>query len=168
MKQEIYLAGGCFWGLEKYLSLVPGVVDTQVGYANGSTENPSYEEVCTGHTGHAETVLTTYDDSIISLYALLGKYFEAINPLSVNRQGGDMGTQYRTGIYYTREQDLEIINRAKDELEARLGQKCAIEVKPLTQYASAEEYHQKYLDRNPGGYCHISPHKMELAKEIND
>ncbi|HPD02026.1 MAG TPA: peptide-methionine (S)-S-oxide reductase MsrA, partial [Clostridia bacterium] len=97
--REIYLAGGCFWGTEKYLSQIFGTVSTEVGYANGKTENPTYQEVCYNDTGHAETVRVVYDPSRISLNFLLELFFESIDPISVNRQGNDVGTQYRTGIY---------------------------------------------------------------------
>lgn len=161
--REIYLAGGCFWGLEKYLSLLPGAISTEVGYANGRTENPTYEAVCHEHTGHAETVKLEYDDGKLDLGTVLKKYFEVINPTSINRQGPDIGSQYRTGIYYTDKIDLDIINEAISQLELRIGKKSAIEVEPLKQYFRAEEYHQKYLDKNPAGYCHINLEHMEKA-----
>lgn len=160
---EIYLAGGCFWGTEKYFSLIHGVLSTQTGYANGQTENPTYEAVCHNNTGHAETVHVVYDPEIISLDFLLDLYYEAIDPFSVNRQGGDRGTQYRTGIYYTQKEDLPIIENSIANLEKKHGRPVAIEVQPLFNFTSAEEYHQKYLDKNPTGYCHISSDKFEKA-----
>lgn len=160
----IYLAGGCFWGTEKYLSLIKGVQSTEVGYANGSTDNPTYEEVCSG-SGHVEVVKVEYDEEIIPLSYLLDLFYESINPVSVNRQGGDSGIQYRTGIYYVNEKDREIINNSIETLQKRYNKPIAIEVKPLENYYRAEEYHQKYLDKNPDGYCHIGIGTLQKAAE---
>lgn len=168
MKKVIYLAGGCFWGTEKYLENIPGILFTEVGYANGNTENPSYEEVCSDHTGHAETVKAEYDDSVIGLPYILQLYYDVINPVSINKQGGDRGTQYRTGIYFTDEKDEPIIWASIEELQKHYKEKIAIEVKPLMNFYRAEEYHQKYLDKNPGGYCHIGADKFEKAKSASD
>ncbi len=162
---EIYLAGGCFWGMEKYVASVRGVMETAVGYANGKTENPTYEEVCRRDTGHAETVRVAYDPAIVPLEFLLALYFEAIDPTAVNRQGNDVGTQYRTGIYYTDGGDLPVIQRAVGELQERCERPVAVEVAPLENFYPAEEYHQKYLDKNPDGYCHIPPAKFKKAAE---
>jgi len=167
MSLEIYLAGGCFWGMEKYLSLIKGVESTQVGYANGKTLFPTYEEVCRNNTGHAETVKVVYNPDEISLKELLNVYFEAIDPTSLNKQGGDVGTQYRTGIYYISERDLPVIQQAIEELQKKYDKPVVIEVEPLRNYSPAEEYHQKYLDKNPGGYCHISPDLFEKAAAVN-
>lgn len=164
MKKEIYLAGGCFWGTEKYLENIPGILSTEVGYANGTTKNPTYEEVCHKNTGHAETVKVEYEDSIIGLPYILELYYDVINPVSVNRQGGDTGTQYRTGIYYTDDGDMPVIEKSVEELQKKYKEKIAIERVPLLNYYKAEEYHQKYLDKNPEGYCHISGDKFEKAK----
>jgi len=160
---EIYLAGGCFWGTEKYLSLIRGVTFTEVGYANGTKDKPTYEEVCTGTTGHAETVHVVYDPQVLPLEFLLELYYESIDPTSVNRQGEDVGEQYRTGIYYTDPDDLPIIEQSIKKLAERLDKPVAIEVKPLTSFWRAEEFHQKYLDKNPEGYCHIPKSKMLRA-----
>lgn len=168
MKKEIYLAGGCFWGTEKYLQNIPGVLSTEVGYANGDTENPTYEEVCRKNTGHAETVKVEYDDNKIGLPFILDLYYDVINPISKNRQGGDIGTQYRTGIYFTDEKDEEAILASIDNLQKSYKEKIAIEVKPLVNYYKAEEYHQRYLDKNPGGYCHIGVDKFEKAEKAVD
>jgi len=165
--KEIYLAGGCFWGTEKYLSSIRGIKYTDVGYANGNTENPSYEDVCYRDTGHAETVRVVYDSMEISLQFILNLYYDVINPTSINRQGGDVGTQYRTGIYYVDLDDREIIQNSIKELQKRYDKLIAIEVLPLKNYYKAEEYHQKYLDKNPGGYCHIGIDKFEEAKKAN-
>lgn len=161
--RKIYLAGGCFWGVEKYLSLLEGVVGTEVGYANGDTANPSYKEVCRCGTGHAETVRVNYDTDRISLDFLLEQFYDIIDPTSLNRQGADIGIQYRTGVYYTDEADLPIIKRSMDKLQSKHSSALAIELAALENYCSAEEYHQKYLDKNPGGYCHIGKQKFEQA-----
>lgn len=165
--REIFLAGGCFWGVEKYLSLLNGVTETEVGYANGDTEYPSYDEVCRCGTGHAETVKVKYDADIISLPFLLEQFYDIIDPTSVNRQGGDIGVQYRTGIYFTDPADLPVIKRSLDALLEKHTAALAIEVKLLENYYPAEEYHQKYLEKNPGGYCHIGSAKFEQAKSAS-
>ena len=168
MKKEIYLAGGCFWGTEKYLENIPGVLSTEVGYANGNTENPTYEEVCSNNTGFAETVKVEYEDSKIGLPFILELYYDVINPVSINRQGGDVGTQYRTGIYFTDTEDETVILTSIGKLQQNYREKIAVEVKPLFNYYKAEEYHQKYLDKNPGGYCHIGAAKFEKAEKAMD
>lgn len=154
--RTLYLAGGCFWGLEAFLKRLPGVRGTVVGYANGSTENPSYNDVCRWNTGHAETVAVTYDPNILPTDVLLDGFFEAIDPTSLDRQGNDRGTQYRSGIYWTDEADLPAIESALLRQKARYAQPIVTEVEPLDGFYPAEEYHQNYLDKNPGGYCHIS------------
>lgn len=162
---EIYLAGGCFWGTEKYISSIKGVKSTQVGYANGKTENPSYEDVCYRNTGHTEAVHVVYDSDVLSLEFLLQLYYDSIDPVSINKQGGDYGTQYRTGIYYTDEKDLPTIEQSIKELQKLYDKPIAIEIEPLQNFYVAEEYHQKYLDKNPNGYCHIPNSKFEKAKK---
>nr|MBQ6241468.1 peptide-methionine (S)-S-oxide reductase MsrA [Lachnospiraceae bacterium] len=159
--KEIYLAGGCFWGMQKYFDQFDGVAETEVGYANGPTEAPSYQEVCAS-SGHAETLRIGYDPEKISLTQLLDFYFLVIDPLSYNRQGGDTGVQYRTGIYYTDEADLPEIRTVYDREEKKVGAPLAVELKLLQNFFSAEAYHQKYLEKNPGGYCHIPPRMMHL------
>lgn len=168
MKQEIYLAGGCFWGLEEYLANLPGFIETEVGYANGNTENPSYEQVCRENTGHAETVHTVYDSEKISLGFLLERYFEVIDPTSLNRQGGDVGSQYRTGIYYVNEEDRLIAQKALDKLQQSYRKRIAVELLPLKNFYRAEDYHQKYLQKNPHGYCHIPRSRFADAKMAHD
>ncbi|MFT3950942.1 MAG: peptide-methionine (R)-S-oxide reductase MsrB [Oscillospiraceae bacterium] len=158
----VYLAGGCFWGTEKYLSLIHGIQSTEVGYVNGSMKNPTYEEVCNS-SGHAEAVKVEYDEKILPLSFLLDLFYESINPVSVNRQGGDSGIQYRTGIYYVDEKDREVIDTSIRELQKRFDKPIEIEVKPHENYYPAEEYHQKYLDKNPNGYCHIGRGTFEKA-----
>ena len=164
-KKELYLAGGCFWGLEKYLSLIKGVDSTEVGYANGKTQAPSYEDVCYKNTGHAETVKVIYDPTQISLSFLLSQFFDVIDPVAINRQGNDVGSQYRTGIYFVIPEDETVIHTAIQALQSRFEKPIAIEVAPLSQYFTAENYHQKYLDHNPGGYCHIGKDKFAKAEK---
>lgn len=149
----IYLAGGCFWGLEAYMQKLNGVEDAISGYANGKTENPSYYDLKT--SGHAETVKVVYNPDIISLEDILAHYLRVVNPVSVNKQGNDVGTQYRTGIYYTDEADKTIIENILAKEQTKHDKPIAIEVEPLKQFYDAEEYHQDYLEKNPGGYCHI-------------
>lgn len=152
----IYLAGGCFWGVEGYFKRIEGVKGTTCGYANGRTENPSYEDVCRHDTGHAETVKVDFDDEVISLEDLLIYYFRIIDPVSVNKQGNDVGTQYRTGIYYTDESQLPVIKVAIGREQRKYNEKIAVEVLPIENFYTAEEYHQDYLDKNLNGYCHIN------------
>ena len=163
----IYLAGGCFWGTEHFLKQINGVTSTQVGYANSIIDNPSYQEVCTGKTGAAETVRCTYNPDILSLSLLFDLYFKTIDPTSLNKQGNDRGTQYRTGIYYTDEKDKEIIENAVALLSTKYSKPIVIEVMPLENFYSAELYHQDYLDKNPSGYCHINPQLFKMAREAN-
>jgi len=161
----IYLAGGCFWGVEKYMASVRGVGAAEAGYANGSTESPTYRDVTTGRTGYTETVRVDYDPSVAPLPFLLELFYEAIDPTSLNRQGNDVGTQYRSGIYYTNPADATVIERSLEQLQERYDTPIAIEAGPLTSYTSAEEYHQDYLDKNPGGYCHINVGLFKKAAE---
>ena len=154
MEKTVYLAGGCFWGCQKYFDLIPGVLETEVGYANGPTANPSYEQV-KRHAGHAETVRVAYDPALLPLAELLRRYFQVIDPTSVNRQGEDEGIQYRTGIYYTDPADGAAAKEALARLAARYDRPLAVECEPLRNFYSAEEYHQKYLEKHPDGYCHI-------------
>ncbi|HDK7167678.1 TPA: peptide-methionine (S)-S-oxide reductase MsrA [Clostridium botulinum] len=153
--KEIVLAGGCFWGVEEYMSRIKGIVETKVGYANGIKENPSYKEVCSGTTGHAEACYIKYDENIISLEGLLNKFWGIINPTVLNKQGNDRGTQYRTGIFYLNEKDLNIITESKSREQKNYNKAIVTEVEPLKCFYDAEEYHQKYLKKNPEGYCHI-------------
>ena len=154
---EIYLAGGCFWGLEEYFSRINGVTKTTVGYANGTTEATDYQQVHT--TDHAETVHVTYAEAVISLTDILRYYFRVIDPLSINKQGNDVGRQYRTGIYYSVDTDLPVINRVVASQKKKLGTELAVKIEPLRNYILAEDYHQDYLKKNPGGYCHIDVNK---------
>lgn len=156
---EIYLAGGCFWGLEEYFSRISGVLQTSVGYANGQVETTNYQLI--KETDHAETVQVVYDEKVVSLREILLYYFRVIDPLSVNQQGNDRGRQYRTGIYYKDEEDLPTINTVVREQELLIGRKIAVEVEKLRHYILAEDYHQDYLKKNPGGYCHIDVRDAE-------
>lgn len=156
---EIYLAGGCFWGLEEYFSRISGVLQTSVGYANGQVETTNYQLI--KETDHAETVQVVYDEKVVSLREILLYYFRVIDPLSVNQQGNDRGRQYRTGIYYLEEAVLPTINTVVREQELLIGRKIAVEVEKLRHYILAEDYHQDYLKKNPGGYCHIDVRDAE-------
>lgn len=166
MIHTIYLAGGCFWGTAHLMSLVPGVVATTAGYANSNVENPSYQLVCTGTTNAAETVKVDYDDDVVSLTDLIMLYFKSIDPTSVNRQGGDSGTQYRTGIYYTDPADAAVVDTLLATLQRRHRQPIAIESGLLKNFYPAEDYHQDYLVKNPGGYCHVNPELFREAREM--
>lgn len=161
--KTIYLAGGCFWGAQKYFDQFTGVISTEVGYANGPDREVSYEEVC-NDSGHAETVRVDYDEEKLPLEKLLGYYFMVIDPVSVNKQGGDEGIQYRTGIYYTEVEQLPGIEETYEKVSREVGQQLAVEVEPIRNFFTAEEYHQKYLDKNPTGYCHIPKRMFEVEK----
>ncbi|MBD5224663.1 MAG: peptide-methionine (R)-S-oxide reductase MsrB [Bacteroidales bacterium] len=166
MIESIYFAGGCFWGTARLFSLVPGVVSVTAGYANSIVENPTYKEVCTGNTGAAETVKVDYDPERVGLTDLISLYFRSIDPLSVNRQGGDCGTQYRTGIYYTSPDDAPVVEAMLATLQRRYSEPLAVEQGPLVNFYPAEEYHQDYLVKNPGGYCHVDPQLFREAREL--
>lgn len=153
--RSLYLAGGCFWGVEAYMSRIPGVQDVTSGYANGTGENPSYKDVIRGDRGFAETVHVKYDPAQVTLQTLLDYYFRVIDPTSVNKQGNDRGIQYRTGIYYTSPEESEIIQQAVAREQGKYDKPIVTEVLPLQNYYLAEEYHQDYLVKNPNGYCHI-------------
>ena len=158
-QQIIYLAGGCFWGLEAYMERIQGVTDAVSGYANGKGDTTNYQLLHA--TDHAETVKVTYDPNKISLDKLLQYYFRVIDPTSINKQGNDRGRQYRTGIYYQNEQDKAVIEEALKTLQSKYQALIQIEVEPLKNYVEAEEYHQDYLKKNPNGYCHIDIKKAD-------
>lgn len=153
--KDIYFAGGCFWGVEEYFSRINGVIDTEVGYANSKVENPSYELVCSGMTDSAETVKIIYDENIISLENLLEKLFLVIDPTLLNRQGNDIGSQYRTGIYYNNDEDFKLINSYINKIRHNYDKDILTEFLKIKNFYPAEEYHQDYLKKNPNGYCHI-------------
>ncbi|WP_326911002.1 peptide-methionine (S)-S-oxide reductase MsrA [Sedimentibacter sp. MB31-C6] len=153
--KEIYLAGGCFWGLQAYFDLKDGIKETIVGYANGSTDNPTYEQVCTNSTGYAETVYIKYNEEEVSLNKILEIFWKVIDPTIINRQGGDVGTQYRTGVYYIDDKDISIIKESFKIEQLKYDKPIVTELEKLKNFFPAEEYHQKYLEKNPNGYCHI-------------
>ena len=162
--KEIYFAGGCFWGTEHYFKQIKGVVETDVGYANGHTSDPTYQEVYTDGTGYAETVKVVYDPQLISLELLADLYFHSIDPLSLNKQGEDEGTRYRTGIYYTDQEDLPVLKKVYDQVASQYDTPLAVELEPLRNFYTGEEYHQDYLDKNPTGYCHLPQALFEFAR----
>lgn len=157
---EIYLAGGCFWGVEGYFKQLSGVEKTDVGYANGNSQSTSYEKLKL--TDHAEAIHIKFDENRISLAEILEHYFRIIDPFSVNKQGNDVGRQYRTGIYYTNDVQKALVQRFIAQKQEGESRKIAIEVEPIKNYILAEEYHQDYLGKNPNGYCHID---LSLAKK---
>ena len=164
--QDIYFAGGCFWGTEKYFKLIEGVVETEVGYANGNTENPTYEQVYTDTTGYAECVHVRFDTEVTTVRRLAEFFFKAIDPTSVNQQGEDKGTRYRTGVYYVDPENQGVGSVLKQvfEEQSKIHGPLAVELMPLKNFVRAEDYHQDYLDKNPDGYCHLSPELFEYAK----
>ena len=166
--KEIYLAGGCFWGMEHYFKQIEGVVGTEVGFANGHTAQPTYEEVYTDQTGYAETVHVRYDPDIVSLRFLLQMFFKAIDPTSLNKQGHDEGTRYRTGVYYTSDEDLPVIESVFAIKQKNYEQPLAVEKLPLRNFCIAEEYHQDYLDKNPTGYCHLPLSLFQIARRAKE
>lgn len=167
--REIYLAAGCFWGTEAFFKKIDGIEDVEVGYANGKTDNTDYMRIKS--TDHAETARIVYNPDVINLTTILAYYFEIIDPTSINKQGNDVGRQYRTGIYYTDEKDLPIIEAFLKAKEPEYKKPLAVEVEPLKNFVPAEDYHQDYLDKNPGGYCHINLNladKKLAYEEITD
>ena len=166
--KEIYLAGGCFWGTEHYFKQIHGVVGTEVGFANGNTENPTYKEVYTDQTGYAETVRVTYDERVVTLEFLLNMFFKAIDPVSLNKQGHDEGTRYRTGIYYTSEDQLAVVDKVFAEQQALTAEPIVVERLPLKNFYAADEYHQDYLDKNPLGYCHLPQALFDFARQARE
>ena len=165
--KTIYLAGGCFWGTEHYMSQFVGVVETVVGYANGNVADPAYEEVYTDKTGHVECVKVVYDEEMISLATLCRLFFRSIDPLLLNRQGGDIGTRYRTGIYWNDTDDQAVVEEVYAEIQQKYNEPLVVEKSLLKCFYSAEEYHQKYLVKNPEGYCHLSLSTLKSAAEYS-
>jgi peptide-methionine (S)-S-oxide reductase len=152
----IWLAGGCFWGVEAYFAQIKGVVGTRVGYGQGVTDQPTYEQVCTGKTGHTEMCEITYDETVLPLTKILEYFFRIIDPTTLNRQGPDRGTQYRTGLYYTTDEEKAVIVDFIAKMQVRYTDPIVVEVEPIRTFFPAEDYHQKYLEKTPGGYCHIN------------
>lgn len=161
--KEIYLAGGCFWGTEHLMKQLPGVVGAEAGYANSRVPSPSYQEVCTGRTGAAETVRVVYDPGRLTLPFLLDMFYRSIDPSRSDGQGNDIGSQYRPGVYYTDPADSAAVESSLQRLVAKTGRRVAVERGPLENFYPAEEYHQDYLDKNPGGYCHVNPRLFDIA-----
>lgn len=156
MKKRIIIAGGCFWGVEAYYQRLKGIIKTNVGYANGNIENPTYEQVCSGVATHAEVVEVIYDSNIIKLDNILEHFFRIVDPHSLNKQGNDVGIQYRSGIYYESEEDKLVIDEFMNIKQKELVKEILVEVLYLENYYLAENYHQDYLLKNPTGYCHIN------------
>lgn len=165
--KTIYLAGGCFWGIQKYFDQFKGIVSTEVGYANGVGANPTYQQVRSQETGYTETIKIDYDPMIICLSEILDFYFDVIDPTLLNRQGNDVGNNYRTGIYYVDKEDVHIIEYTYDLWQKKLNRSFVVEVLPMYSYYPAEEYHQKYLEKNPNGYCHIPQVKYEISNYVS-
>lgn len=165
-QKEIWFAAGCFWGAQKFFKLVEGVEFTEVGFCNGNLDNPTYQEVYTDTTGHAECVHVRYNPSVVSLRHLTELFFIIIDPLSLNKQGEDVGTRYRTGVYYDNPKDAEELASVFSQIRQSLGvESFPVELLPLKCFFPADEYHQDYLDKNPFGYCHLSPAIFKLAAE---
>ena len=158
--KQIVLAGGCFWGVEAYFKRIKGIIQTKVGYTDGTTINPSYQEVCTGRTYHVEACELIYDEQVISIEKILKHLFSIIDPTVLNRQGNDVGTQYRTGIYYEDESDAQVIRDFIQKEQANYEQMIVVEVKKQTTFYDAEEFHQDYLTKNPMGYCHVNLYRI--------
>lgn len=158
---ELYLAGGCFWGIEAYFKRFPGILNTEVGYANSKLPSPDYKIVCSGITDARECLHLTYDPTVISMNALIDALFYVIDLEATNAQGPDHGTQYQSGIYWTNHAQKAIAQAAIYNLEQQKHIHCGVEVAPLDNFWPAEDYHQDYLDKNPDGYCHITLHKAE-------
>lgn len=166
--KEVWLAGGCFWGVEAYMARIYGVYDVTSGYANGNKDNPTYEEVSSGKTNFAETVHVLYDPDRVSLETLLTDFFKVIDPTSQNRQGNDVGNQYRSGIYYKNEKDKIVIDKVIKKQQEKYTSKISTENLPLKNFFLAEKYHQDYLEKNPNGYCHIDFSKLSDNKVTID
>lgn len=159
--KKVWLAGGCFWGVEAYFQQLKGVTATRVGYGQGNTENPTYEQVCSGQTGHTEVCEVTYDEMIIPLRKIVEHLFRIIDPVTLNRQGPDQGTQYRSGIYYAEEEERKQLLDFIKEQQPFYSEPIVVEVEPVTCFYPAEPYHQNYLQKIPHGYCHVN---LRLAK----
>ncbi|MBQ6560193.1 MAG: peptide-methionine (S)-S-oxide reductase MsrA [Erysipelotrichaceae bacterium] len=165
--KKIYLAGGCFWGVEHYLSLIEGIRETTVGYANSDIPSPAYEDLKAHRSSASETVEAVYDETVIALKEILEMFFRIIDPTVLDQQGHDIGHQYRTGIYYDDEQDLPVIQEAMEELSSHYDKPVVTEVLKLESFTKAEDYHQDYLIKNPDGYCHVDLKMFEIARNYH-
>lgn len=165
--KTIFLAAGCFWGVQHYLKQIRGVVETETGFANGDTDNPTYKEVYTDRTGYAEAVRVAFDPEVLSLRKLVQLYFDCIEPTSVNQQGEDRGTRYRTGIYYIEPEDYRVIKEIFDDVQRGYSAPLAVEVEPIRNFFSADESHQDYLEKHPDGYCHLPQALFDYARQAN-
>ena len=165
--KTIFLAAGCFWGAQHYLKQIRGVVETETGFANGDTERPTYEEVYTDRTGYAEAVRVVFDPEVLPLKRLVQLYFDCIEPTSVNQQGEDRGTRYRTGVYYIEPEDRLTIQEVYDDVQRGYSAPLAVEVEPIRNFFPADESHQDYLDKHPDGYCHLPQALFEYARRAN-
>lgn len=166
-EQHLYLAGGCFWGTQHYFKQVRGVLHTETGFANGHVDRPTYEQVYTDTTGHAEAVHIVFDADVVSAELLLRLFFKAIDPTQADGQGHDIGTRYRTGIYYTDATTAELARRLLDEEARRYSEPLTTEVAPLKSFFPADDYHQDYLDKHPDGYCHLPVALFDYARRAN-
>ncbi|MEG0022821.1 MAG: peptide-methionine (S)-S-oxide reductase MsrA [Cetobacterium sp.] len=162
--KRIFLGGGCFWGLEAYFKRVKGIEKTSVGYLNSKVNSPTYQEVCSGETEAVEALMVEYDENIISLEKVLNHFFKNIDPTTLDKQGHDIGTQYRSGIYYLKGNELEIIRKVIENIQREYSKPIVTEVKEVKNFYPAEEYHQAYLEKNPGGYCHNLGAILDLKK----
>jgi len=162
--KKIILAGGCFWGVEHYYSRLKGITYTQVGYTDGPTKNPTYQDVCTD-SGHVEAVLLHYDESVISLLKVLDHFFRIIDPTQFNKQGHDVGVQYRNAIFYFDQEDEAVIFDFLKQQQPHYKKPIKTYVKEANPFYPAEDYHQHYLVKNPSGYCHVNMH-LAKAEEL--
>jgi len=163
--KEIVVAGGCFWGVQEYYRRLKGVLDTKVGYAQGITDNPTYEDVCSGNTNFTEVVYIKYDSNVINLNKICDHLFRIIDPLSINKQGGDVGSNYRTGVYYINEPDKKIIDKFISKQQKKYYSQIVVEVEKLIKFYDAEDYHQDYLEKNVHGYCHVDFTKIKDSEK---
>ncbi len=155
MKEIATLAGGCFWGMEDLIRKIPGVLNTEVGYTGGTLKNPGYQDVKRGDTGHAESIQIEFDPSVVSFESLLNFFFRMHDPTTTNRQGNDIGTQYRSAIFYHSDEQREVAQRMKQVASDKWGKPAVTEIVPASTFYTAETYHQDYLEKNPDGYtCH--------------
>ena len=165
---SIVFAGGCFWGVQHYLKMVKGVTNTLVGYTAGRITFPTYQAVCSGETGHTEAVKVDYDPTKTNLLILLEHFFNIIDPTTLNRQGPDVGTQYRTGIYYYEDSDKDLIYKYIDSIKDNYSNPIVVEVAKASEFWEGEDYHQDYLETNMGGYCHIPKLKYKCIDKIDE